>query len=149
MDDKILAQLSYDPVTGIVTRNGIPQTRCRRKGYIRVCINKKMYTATHIIWKLVTGEFPDGEIDHINRVRDDNRWENLRLTDRSGNTHNTNLRKDNTSGLKGVHPDTKWDFRWRASIQINNKRVHLGSFTTLLDAAAARKSAENKSGLII
>jgi len=46
-------------------------------GYLKVHLKGESYTLSRIIWKLVTGEEPT-EIDHINRVRDDNRWFNLR-----------------------------------------------------------------------
>ena len=72
-------------------------------GYVIVWDGDKRLRAHRVIWKMFNGAIPEGkEIDHINRVRDDNRIENLRLVDRTHNNLNTKLRVDNTSGYKGV-----------------------------------------------
>lgn len=52
--------------------------------------------------RLVMGN-PNEEVDHINRDSTDNRKENLRLSFRQQQVTNTNLRCDNTSGIKGVY----------------------------------------------
>ncbi len=70
--------------------------------------------------------------DHINRNGLDNRRCNLRLATASQNGCNTGKRKDNTSGYKGVCWDHK---KWRAYIRVNGKRIHLGLFDDIKDAA--------------
>lgn len=62
-------------------------------GYARFDLCKDgVYTykyVHHLVWEAFRGKIPDGmEIDHINTVKTDNRLENLRLTDRSGNMRN-------------------------------------------------------------
>ena len=54
---------------------------------------------------------------------------------------NTKLRKDNTSSVKGVYYSNN---KWVASIQVNKKRIYLGSFDKFEDAVRVRKEAENK-----
>lgn len=73
-------------------------------GYAQVKIQKKLYLCHRIIWELHNGEIPEGMfIDHLDGNRLNNTLENLRLTTRQGNARNSKKRKDNTSGLTGVH----------------------------------------------
>ena len=43
------------------------------------------------------------EVDHINRIKTDNRVENLRWANRNIQHSNKNIRKDNILGLKNIH----------------------------------------------
>ena len=83
--------------------------------------------------------------EHIHgaKSKNDNRKENLRIATQSQNLMNTRLRKDNTSGVKGVHwrKDTH---KWLATIWINKKPISLGCFENFDDAVKARKKAEEK-----
>ena len=73
-------------------------------GYKRLTVNKKLTSCHRIIWEMHNGSIPKGlEVDHINRVKDDNRIENLRLVTRSENALNTKLKSTNTLGIKGVY----------------------------------------------
>lgn len=79
------------------------------------------------------------DIDHINHNTTDNRKSNLRIVTRSQNQMNTILRKNNTSGVKGV---IRQNNKWTASIQINKSRKHLGTFENFEEAVKVRKEAE-------
>lgn len=81
------------------------------------------------------------DIDHINHNTIDNRKKNLRIVTRSQNQMNTKKRRDNTSGVKGVYSSGN---KWIASIQVDKKRKHLGSFNTFEEAVNARKLAEKE-----
>lgn len=83
----------------------------------------------------VLGSWPEEEVDHINGIRDDNRWINLRPASPKVNRRNTGLRKDNQSGEVGVGFHRKRN-QWRARI---SKR-HLGWFKTKQEAIDARNS---------
>lgn len=113
------------------------------RGYMRIRINKTTFDAHRLAWLYVYGEWPSEEIDHINRVRSDNRIVNLRKVSRSANIQNSSIRRDNTSGTKGVcwH---KASNKWCARITINHKRLPLGLYDNLSDAIEARKVAELK-----
>jgi hypothetical protein len=114
-------------------------------GYLGGKLMGQSVKAHHVIWALVNGEWPIGEVDHINGNRSDNRVDNLRLTDKSGNQRNASRRKDNTSGQAGVTFNVKWQ-RWSARINANGKRLFLGWFGNFEDAVAARKEAEAEYG---
>jgi hypothetical protein len=89
---------------------------------------------------------PDVEVDHKDGNGLNNQRYNLRSTENQ-NQHNAKLRKDNTSGFKGVHwllfPNGK-DGRWVTRIQVKGKRVVIGCFTDPMKAACAYDMAAVK-----
>jgi hypothetical protein len=150
----LVSALSYDPDTGVFkwldpdsnkyVPGGVAGTR-NTKGYIQLWFKGGRGLAHRLAWLYVYGEIPCGQIDHINGVRDDNRISNLRVVENQDNSKNRRMRKDNKIGIQGVR--MRGDAStWVASIAVDFKQVHLGSFPTLLDAACARKSAEIKHG---
>jgi hypothetical protein len=86
-----------------------------------------------LIYYMHYGKLPT-LVDHINRNPLDNRIENLRVADKSINAYNTQPRRNNSSGKKGVH---LYKGKYRASIYLEGKKVHLGSFERLEDACEA------------
>lgn len=110
-------------------------------GYIGISVNGDHYPAHRIVWLLKTGEWPNGDIDHIDGDRSNNRFENLRQVDRRTNSRNQKLRSTNKSGVMGVHWNSRYE-RWIAQINDENGRKHLGFFVSKDDAIAARKAAE-------
>lgn len=83
------------------------------------------------------------KIDHINRIRTDNRRCNLRFASDELNARNRNRNKNNTSGRPGIRPHGD---RWTAFISVGprgeSKQVHLGVFDTFAEAVASRVTAE-------
>ncbi|EAV0167816.1 HNH endonuclease [Salmonella enterica subsp. enterica serovar Javiana] len=76
---------------------------CRHTFYITIEINTKPHMAHRIIWEMHNGAIPQGfEVDHIDRDGTNNRLENLRIVDRSGNMKNKG-RQANASGVHGVY----------------------------------------------
>lgn len=53
------------------------------------------------------------------------------------------MNKNNTSGHKGVNWSEEKN-KWHAKISVNRKRIHLGYFVKLLDAAKAFEKAERR-----
>ena len=115
------------------------------QGYIRITVNNKLYKAHHLAWLYMTGLLPKDQIDHINHIRDDNRFINLREATNQENHKNLSKRKDNTSGVTGVYL-SKASNKWKAHIKMNLKYNYLGGFIDKFEAICARKSAENKYG---
>jgi hypothetical protein len=99
--------------------------------------------AHRVIWKLVHGVDPF-HIDHANGDKTDNRLCNLRNVDQSENAKNKRLLRNNTSGHMGVRFSR--DRRWLASIKIDRRDHHLGSYATKSEAILARKAAEARLG---
>jgi len=75
-------------------------------------------------------------IDHKNGNKLDNRRGNLRICTYPENCINSPMKKNNTSGYKGV---TFWkrDNNWKAQIRFNRKNLHIGYFQTKEKAAKA------------
>lgn len=107
-------------------------------GYLAVQLDKVGYLVHRVIWCLVYGAFPESLIDHRDLDKRNNLLNNLRLSTGSGNCCNSPLRKDNTSGVKGVnwHPRI---CKWQARVQINYKRS-TNYFDSLKEAEAFVKS---------
>lgn len=159
MSARILTQerlkelLSYDPETGVFiwvkpTSNrakagSVAGCLKRNDSYSQIQIDKKLYLAHKLVFLYVYGELPSREIDHINRVKHDNRLSNLRFCSRSENNQNTKIRSDNTSGAKGVSWSTFYK-KWHAYIKVNGKRTHCGYFERFDDAVAARAVLEKR-----
>lgn len=112
-------------------------------GYLTGAVFAHSLKAHRVAWAIFYGAWPDGEIDHINHVRDDNRIVNLRAVDRRQNAQNTSLQRNNSSGVTGV---SRIKGRWRATIYHNGKRHDLGRYDTRSEAIAKRKAAERAAG---
>lgn len=82
-------------------------------------------------------------VDHKNGDRLDNRFINLRPATWSQNSINAKRHRDNTSGYKGVC-FAKTREKWKACINIDKKRKHLGYFSTAVEAAIAYNEAAAK-----
>lgn len=140
---------NYDPETGVWTHAkaranvfvGYVAGTLTKYGYIHVRLDGQGYFAHRLAFLWMTGEFPPGEVDHINLDRADNRWANLRAATHSQNMMNRRPASNNKSGLKGVWY-CKATRKWLASIMVQRVAIHLGSHDTFEAARSARMSAE-------
>ena len=144
----------YNPATGIFLRlvtasnNAMAGTEpgsLSADGYRRVQIQGASYSAHRLAWLYTHGRWPNGQIDHINGDKSDNRLENLREVSNAENGRNTKRRSTNTSGTMGVHWD-KAAGKWRARIDVDGATKHLGLFENKQDAIDTRKAAEIEFG---
>lgn len=114
-------------------------------GHVLVSVRGTRILAHRIIWALHTGDWPKGQIDHINGNPSDNRISNLRDIPHTFNQRNMKKNCRNTSGYCGVRM-AKTQGKWFSTIQIENRTKYLGTFETKEAAFAARKAAEAKIG---
>lgn len=97
---------------------------CDKDGYLVVVFKKKSIRLHRLAWYISKGVIPN-EIDHINRDKTDNRISNLRECTRSENMQNIGLRRDNSSGFKGVGWCSSAN-KFRARCLIDGKRKTVG-----------------------
>jgi len=155
---ELLGVVTYDPDTGLMRRimrvcpktgNSVPIDRLvtnrNNRGYYWISIHRTMYLVHRLAFLYMTGEHPNGEVDHINGDRSDNRWVNLRDCDCAANSRNQGVRKDSTSGVRGVTFSSSAG-KWVARISDNGVRKSLGYHTTFESAVLARRKAEAELG---
>lgn len=154
MNDALLAELKrhlkYDPQTGIFTRLTTvgrskegSEAGTEFKGYRMIGVLGKRYLAHRLAWLYVHGRFPANEIDHKNRIRSDNRIDNLREATHKQNCENMSAHSDSKYGMRGVfwHGATK---TWMAQICSGGKQTRLGYYQTITEAKAAYQAAAEK-----
>ena len=156
MDKNTIAELqsvlAYDPNTGELTwivgnsrrKAGDIAGTVGPNGYRYVTYKYKMYLAHQLAWALHHQVWPSSNLDHINRIRTDNKINNLRLCPNNQRENNQNLsrRKDNASGYTGVHY-FKRTGQWTAYVNVDGKRKHLGYFYSAEEANIARCEAKS------
>ncbi|EFW1288061.1 HNH endonuclease [Shigella flexneri] len=119
----------------------------RNSEYRYVQVNGYKDYAHRIAWMIQNESMiPCGmEIDHIDGNKRNDDAENLRLVTHDENMRNLPIYKSNTSGISGVSFDKKLS-KWRASASVNGKKVHIGYFESIEDAAIARKKFDENNG---
>lgn len=115
-------------------------TALSNHGYRHGLISRRSFKAHRVIWALVHGYWPDGQIDHVNGDRADNRIANLREASGAENMQNRGLQVSNTSGFKGIAWSAKQG-RWVVRISKDGRRTYIGSYVTKEDAAKAYDAA--------
>jgi hypothetical protein len=148
--ERVKELFDYNPETGELVRKVSTSSNAKagdvagspnNRGYLVTQINRERYLNHRLIWLHVHGFFPEHQIDHINRIRSDNRLENLREVSQSCNMRNACQKSNNTSGVQGVHW-FKRDQKWQAHIQTGKKNHHLGYHSSFLEAVCHRLAAE-------
>lgn len=81
----------------------------------------------------MTGEWPN-EIDHINGITADDRWENIRNATSQENKRNRSININNNTGFKGV---SHYGNRFKASLKIDYQEIIIGVFDTAKEAGEA------------
>jgi len=117
-------------------------------GYLHVNLSKDGNKKNYKIHRLVGEHYipnPDNKrcLDHINRIKTDNRIENLRWTTDSENLQNTGVSKNNKIGYKNICYEKSQDrYHYRKMI---NGQIHSKYFKTLEEAIAYKKDYENQN----
>lgn len=142
--------LAYNPESGALTWRNPPPGRKRgalagtdSRGYAQVQLDQIFYKAHRLAWLIQTGEWPRHQIDHINGIRRDNRWCNLRDATPAENARNKRSSRRNKSGFRGV----SWNRhrqKWDAAIGWNGRTIHVGCFANFDEACTARLRVERE-----
>ena len=142
--ERLRELFDYDPDQGLLIRKG--KNFQKRIGlsdpqkYRKTKIDSINYRHNRLVWIWHNGDPGQMLVDHINRDRQDDHIENLRLATESENHRSSGMYGNNTSGYKGVTFEDRVS-PWRATIYLNGKRKHLGRFATKEEATAAYQKA--------
>jgi len=134
---------SYDPETGelirLTGRFAGTLASARDRAYVGECDIR----VARIIWAIVHGYWPSKFIDHRDGNQLNFKLSNLREATPTQNQYNKVGVGAYPKGVtfKGDVPRTN---PWQAKIRVNGRRIHLGSFPTMEDAAAAYRKASLK-----
>lgn len=114
-------------------------------GYARGSIMGRLVVAHRAAWAITYKCWPEGQIDHINGERADNRIANLRCVSHAENGKNQKLCSKSTTGQIGVHWYKKYH-KWQAHITVNGRTKFLGYFSKIEEAVSARNAASVNYG---
>ncbi|WPH64071.1 endonuclease [Vibrio phage vB_VpP_1] len=145
---ELIDLVNYDPETGIFTWKerkenarfntryaGNPVGCIAPEGYMITSLFSRTYRLHTLAWLYMTGVKPI-MIDHINGIKTDNRFSNLRECNPGNNARNTGIKPNNKSGFKGVRWNKQCQ-KWQAVVKFNYKSHHAGLFDSKVEAARA------------
>ena len=160
--------LNYDPVLGVLTwrdrrSSDFPDDRSykswstrfsgaragtvKKDGYRAICLkakNKIITIREHTVaFAIHHDRWPEGQIDHINGVRHDNRIDNIRDVSAQTNGKNRKIGRNNKTKVMGVSWNKDKE-QWRSCIRHDGNLIYLGDFDQFTDAVSARLRAETK-----
>jgi len=101
------------------------------RGYKRVSVGLSKMLVHRVIWFLHHNFWPSS-IDHIDRNKENNSIDNLRVCSYSENKRNVVYNTNSGVRLKGC--------KWECYAGVNNKYVYLGRFSSEKEAKDARES---------
>ena len=104
--------LHYDPETGIFTwlvspaynikAGRIAGGKNNTNSYVYIKIKRQLFSVHRLAHLYMTGTWPKDQVDHVDHIRDNNKWRNLREVTRTENHKNHTLNINNSSGVAGV-----------------------------------------------
>lgn len=163
MREGFLSRLDYDPETGdlkwratgkkdwdtrhagniagVIARDHKSTTGIHYRRIIVEGLCKSMM-AHRVIFLMVVGVWPE-VIDHINGDGTDNRWSNLRSVSHTQNCRNAQVQARNSLGIPGVYLEGQ---KFKVVVKKDKKAKTLGRFSSIFEAACARKSFELNNG---
>lgn len=130
--------LNYDKESGIFIWIKSPASNVKtgdiagcknNRGYLQIYVRNKLYLSHRLAWFYIYGDWPKNQIDHINGIRTDNRFVNLRdVTNRENQENRKNKSKGDLPIGVHLRRDTG---KYCSQITINGKVRTLGSFKTI------------------
>jgi hypothetical protein len=147
--EELKERIHYNPDTGEFrwkknigsrAKQGAIAGSLGKRGYRQICFDGKIYPASHVAKFYMSGNWPKEEMDHKNRVRHDDRWNNLREATKTQNKYNRTQKLRDFP--RGVCKDRN---SYSARCSVNGKTHYLGSYTTPNEAHIAYKEFAKKN----
>lgn len=110
-------------------------------GYSEINVDCNTYKAHRLAFLYMTGSIPD-VVDHINGNTGDNTFRNLRAATQAQNARNSRGHKDSKLGIKGVYQMRSG--KYKSTICVDGRQIHIGVFSSLDSAIEAREAASKK-----
>jgi hypothetical protein len=125
--------ISYNPNTGEITHllRSNSNGSFDKDGYLILKIKGKQYKSHRLAYAKYYNKIPTGVIDHINRIKTDNRIENLRDTTQKINCSNVDRLPNKDTGVVGIYIDKTKGLRKNYATRVNKKTYR---FSTLQEA---------------
>jgi hypothetical protein len=145
---RLLELLTYEKETGHwIRKSGPKKGRMAggfdKAGYRIINVEGRLYRSARLAHFFVVGAWPEGQIDHRNMDKGDDKWENLRLATHAQNNQNKRINSNNSSGSKGVTWN-KAAGKWQAQITFEGKARYLGLKDDKRDAEELYASAAKR-----
>ena len=140
---ELKALYEYDPITGVLTSKATGQAVGSRMpdGYVEFRLRGLMVSVHRVAFLYMQGMWPRDQVDHVNGVRHDNRWSNLRQATATQNAQNR--RPTAKHAFNGVR--MTGNGKWRAQIMVDGVRQNIpGTFDT---AEAAHRAYKTYAGM--
>lgn len=143
--EDLALELHYAPDVGSFTRiaTGLTVGCPSANGYLRCRVHGRIYFLHRLAFLAMTGEFPPGDVDHIDGNRGNNAWSNLRAATRSGNCQNRTAATTARSGVRNVYFDPQ-SGRWQVKVMVDGRSKSFGYFATIEEATPVARAAEAK-----
>lgn len=144
--DELHRLFVFDARTGSLWHSGKGKRadKPNHDGYRRVFVRRESFAAHRVIWAMLTGDYPQDEIDHINGDRSDNRPGNLRLATKSQNAVNRRYPKQKAGNDLPRGVVLHKTGRYQSQICVNRVTRYIGLFSTVEEAKAAYDVAAKK-----
>lgn len=141
----LINDMNYDPDTGLFTWKTPGKARQMGRvlgtndgeGWLQLQYQQKKVRLNVLAYFYMTGQWPDGLVDHINKDKTDNRWENLRVVTASQSQMNRGMHVTNKSGYKNISRKKNKDL-WVVQIYKDRKKVVEKCFKHIDEAVAYR-----------
>lgn len=128
--------------SSLIFKAGTRAGAVNAQGYRNVRIDGRLYAEHRVVFAMMTGAWPQDEIDHINGQPGDNRPENLRLSTRKMNAQNR--RRPLATNKLGVLGVKRYFDKYHATLHVGKRAMFLGSYDTPEEAHAAYVAAKRK-----